>query len=285
MGDERFGFYVFFLKAKPKLKEWKSAIKKKPQENITIAIAGKYTALEDSYASVVEALNHAGTTINTKINIKWLDTESIDSNKKTRKLLEGVDGVIVPGGFGSRGIDGKLKVIEYCRTEKIPYLGICYGLQLAVIEFMRNVCGYEKAHSTEVDPKTPVPVIYILPDKKNLTNLGGTLRLGAYKAKLLNNSLVKKLYDNKTEVYERHRHRFEVNPEYHCTLQEKGMVFSGLSPDAELVEFIKLPADKHPYFVATQAHPELKSKPLRPSPLFLGLVEASKKRKNKPVKK
>jgi CTP synthase len=192
MGDERFGFYVFFLKAKPKLKEWKSAIKKKPQENITIAIAGKYTALEDSYASVVEALNHAGTTINTKINIKWLDTESIDSNKKTRKLLEGVDGVIVPGGFGSRGIDGKLKVIEYCRTEKIPYLGICYGLQLAVIEFMRNVCGYEKAHSTEVDPKTPVPVIYILPDKKNLTNLGGTLRLGAYKAKLLNNSLVKK---------------------------------------------------------------------------------------------
>ncbi len=265
------------LKAKPKLEEWKSLIENKPKNEINIAIAGKYTALEDSYASVVEALNHSGAKENVSVKVHWLNTENINSLDEVKKELESVDGVIVPGGFGSRGIDGKLKVIEYCRLNKIPYLGICYGLQLAVIEFMRNVCGYKDAHTTEIDPKTSTPIIDILPDKKNLENIGGTLRLGAYKAKLMNNTVVKELYGNALEVYERHRHRYEVNPEYHCILQDNGLVFSGMSPDTTLVEFIELPKKEHPFFVATQAHPELKSNPLKPAPLFLGLVRACKK--------
>ena len=265
------------LNANPDLSKWSSLVNSKPSDEVTIAIAGKYTALEDSYASVVEALNHAGVRENVKVNVKWLSTNNINSLDAIESELKDVDGVIVPGGFGSRGIDGKLKVIEYCRNHNKPYLGICYGLQLAVIEFMRNVCGYEDAHTTEINPDTKTPIIDILPDKKNLENLGGTLRLGAYKAKLMNDTIVKSLYGNALEVYERHRHRYEVNPEFHCVLQEKGLVFSGMSPDGTLVEFIELPKDKHKYFVATQAHPELKSSPLKPAPLFVGLIKACKK--------
>lgn len=209
------------------------------------------------------------------INVSWINTEDVNNQEAAKNILADVDAVIVPGGFGSRGIDGKLQVIEYCREHNIPYLGLCYGLQLAVIEFMRNICGYKDAHTTEINPQTMTPVIDILPDKKNIKNLGGTLRLGAYKAKLQKDSKVSKLYSGALEVSERHRHRYEVNPEYHCVLQEKGMVFSGMSPDAQLVEFIELPT--HNYFVATQAHPELKSSLQSPAPLFLGLVHAAKK--------
>lgn len=264
------------LNAKPKLENWQSLVLSEPLEEKTIAIAGKYTALEDSYASVVEALRHAGAHENIRINIKWLDTESAINKQAVGEMLNGVDGVIVPGGFGARGIDGKLEVIKYVRENNVPFLGICYGLQLAVVDFMRTICGYGDAHTTEIMSETSCPIIDILPDKKNLENLGGTLRLGAYKAKLLPGSMIRDLYAGSQEVYERHRHRYEVNPEYHCVLQEKGLVFSGMSPDATLVEFIELPKEKHNYFVATQAHPELKSSLQRPAPLFLGLVKATK---------
>lgn len=264
----------FNFNAKPKLDQWKKLVMNNPVEEKTIAIAGKYTALEDSYASVVEALSHSGAHENVHINVKWLDTENIESLQSAKKQLEDVDGVIVPGGFGSRGINGKLQVVQYCRENNIPYLGICYGLQLAVIEFMRNICGYKEAHTTEINPNTIYPVIDILPDKKNIKNLGGTLRLGAYKAKLLEGTKISKLYGGAKIISERHRHRYEVNPEYHCVLQEKGLVFSGMSPDATLVEFIEL--KNHPYFVATQAHPELKSSLENPAPLFLGLIKATK---------
>ena len=262
------------LEARPDLSEWKSLIKNNGDElKINVAICGKYTALEDSYASVVEALNHAAKHNDVKINVVWIDTELAEKNGVGR-LLEGIDAVIVPGGFGSRGIEGKINIIEYCRKNKIPYLGLCYGLQLAVIEFMRNVCNVEGAHTTEINKEARVPVIDILPDKKNLENLGGTLRLGAYAAELQEDSVACNLYKG-CSVSERHRHRYEVNPEYHDLLLKNGLRISGLSPDKRLVEFIEL--EDHPFFVATQAHPELKSSLLRPAPLFMGLVGAAKK--------
>jgi len=239
--------------------------KQEAKREITIAIAGKYTSLEDSYASIIEALHHCSAKYSVKINTKFIDTSKEDFD------LSGVSGVIVPGGFGSRGIEGKINVVKYCREKNIPFLGICYGLQMAVIEFARNVCGLKDANTTEVNEKTPYPVINILEEQKGITNKGGTMRLGSYPAKILPNSKVNKLYGS-LEVSERHRHRYEVNPEYHQILRDKGLVFSGLSPDRTLVEFIELP--NHKYFVATQAHPELKSSPFKPAPLFLGLVDA-----------
>lgn len=268
------------LSALPDLAEWKRLVEIKPKKEVTIAIAGKYTALEDSYASVVEAINHSVAHEGISSNIVWINSEEVDCGRRTGELnvaeqLKNVDAVIVPGGFGSRGIDGKLEVIKYCRENNIPYLGLCYGLQLAVIEFARNVCGMNTAHTTEIDEKTKNPVIDILPDKKDLENLGGTLRLGAYKAILKKGSKVCALYADSPTAQERHRHRYEVNPEYHTVLTENGMKFSGMSPDGELVEFIELP--EHPYFVATQAHPELKSGLQCPAPLFMGLIKAAVK--------
>jgi len=184
-----------------------------------------------------------------------------------------VHGVIVPGGFGTRGIEGKIRAIQQCRKEGIPFLGICYGLQLAVVEFARNVCGIADAHTTEVDPCTPNPVICILPEQRNVTRKGGTMRLGVYPALIEPGSLVSRIYGEATQVVERHRHRFEVNPDYHDILIENGLVFSGMSPDRRLAEFIELPS--HPYFVGTQAHPELKSTLVKPAPLFFGLVAAA----------
>jgi len=262
------------LKAKPDLTKWKKLIENGRKNKLTIGICGKYTALEDSYASVVEALHHAGNQNDASIEIFWVDTEKITKENVSEKL-KGVDGIIVPGGFGSRGIEGKIKVISYCRKNNLPYLGLCYGLQLAVVEFARNICGL-KAHTTEIDKNIAEPVIDILPDKKNLKNLGGTLRLGAYPAIIKEGTKVFELYAN-NEVSERHRHRYEVNPKYHKLLEENGLVFSGLSPDGELVEFIEL--KEHPFFVATQAHPELKSSLLKPSPLFNGLIKAAIEKK------
>jgi len=250
------------------LEKWKCLIEKREAatENIVVGIAGKYTALEDSYASIIEALKHCEANLGVRIKVKWIDSE-VDGCD----LLKDVDGVIVPGGFGSRGTEGKIDVIRYCRENGLPFLGICYGLQMAVIEFARNVCGLKGANSTEVDRHCEHPVVNILESQKNVENKGGTMRLGACDAYIKEGSKVFSLY-GKDEVSERHRHRYEVNPEYHEALEKRGLVLSGISPDGTLVEFIEL-AD-HPYFVATQAHPELKSSLLKPAPLFMGFVSA-----------
>ncbi len=245
--------------------------KENASKDVSIAIAGKYTQLEDSYASIIESLNHCSAHLGAKINVKWVET-SEDFN------LNGVDGVIVPGGFGSRGTEGKIDAIKYCRDNNVPFLGICYGLQMAVIEYARNICGEADANTTEVCETCSFPVVDILEEQKSVTEKGGTMRLGAYPAKIKQGSLVHELYDS-LEVSERHRHRYEVNPNCHKMLEENGMVLSGLSPNGNLAEFIELPRETHPYFVATQAHPELKSTLKKPAPLFMGLVSAALKKK------
>ena len=259
----------------PNLIEWESLVQriKHPEHQVTIAVCGKYTALKDSYASIAEAFVHAGAHNDTKVNLKWIETSDIESGKITvGEALASVNGVLVPGGFGSRGVEGKIAVIKAARENNIPYLGICYGLQLAVVEFARNVCKFAGAHTTEIDPQTPHPVIDLLPEQKDVTNMGGTMRLGAQKAMLENGSLIAQLYDAK-EAWERHRHRFEVNPEYHDRLKVNGMRLSGISENGRLAEFIEIPS--HPYFVATQAHNELTSRLERPNPLFYGMVKAA----------
>lgn len=245
-------------------------------KELTIAICGKYTALKDSYASISEALNHCSAHTGYKINLKWVEAgETEEYNEQAfKELFNGVHAVIVPGGFGSRGVEGKIKAIRYCRENKIPYLGICYGMQLAVVEFARHICGLEKANTTEVDPQTPHPVICILPEKRDVKNMGGTLRLGACTAHLQPGSVMHRTYNEYTNS-ERHRHRYEVNPDYHDVLVQNGMVLCGMSPDRKLVEFIELPETTHPYFVGCQGHIELKSTLLKPAPLFLGLVRAA----------
>ncbi|MBN2040314.1 MAG: CTP synthase (glutamine hydrolyzing) [Spirochaetes bacterium] len=254
----------------PDLKKWKQLIanRKNPEKEITIAMCGKYTKLEDSYASIVESFNHCSAHHSCIINLKWIDTTDL----KDMSILDEVNGIIVPGGFGSRGAEGKIEAIRYAREKNIPFLGLCLGLHMAVIEFARNVCGLEGANSTEMDPDTKYPVIDILPEQKNITEKGGTMRLGAYTAVLKEGSVVKSLYGGANEASERHRHRYEVNPEFHGIIEKNGMVFSGSSADGRLVEYIELPKLK--YFVATQAHPELKSRMDAPSPLFYGFVKA-----------
>ncbi|MBN1103705.1 MAG: CTP synthase, partial [Deltaproteobacteria bacterium] len=251
------------------LRRWKELIDniRSPEREITVAMCGKYTKLVDSYASIVESFHHCAAHLRCRINLEWVETTDL----KDTSFLNGVDGVIVPGGFGHRGTEGKIEVIRGARERNIPFLGLCLGLQLAVIEFGRNVCGLSNANSTEMDPDTPHPVIDILPEQKMISEKGGTMRLGAYPAVLKQGSVVHALY-RATEVSERHRHRYEVNPEYHRVIQERGMVFSGISRDGRLVEFIELP--EHRFFVATQAHPELKSRMDVPAPLFYGFVKA-----------
>ena len=253
----------------PDLRKWKKLVEniRTPANEITIAMCGKYTKLEDSYASIIEALNHCSAHLRCKINLKWVETTAL----KDTSFLDDVAGVIVPGGFGSRGTEGKIDIIRRAREKDIPFLGLCLGLQLAVIEFSRNVCGLEGANSTEIVPDTPYPVIDILPEQKNVKEKGGTMRLGGYPAVLKEGTLVRSLYGAE-EISERHRHRYEVNPDYHSTITEKGMVFSGTSRDGRLVEFIELSHLR--YFVATQAHPELKSRMENPAPLFYGFIKA-----------
>ena len=230
-------------------------------------MCGKYTKLEDSYASIVESFNHCSAHLSCKINLKWVETTDLNDPS----ILNGVNGVVVPGGFGSRGSEGKIEIIRIAREQNIPFLGLCLGLHMAVIEFARNICGLKEANSTEMDADTPHPVIDILPEQKDISNKGGTMRLGACPADLKDGSLVRSLY-NASVASERHRHRYEVNPSYHETLIKNGMVFSGNSPNGRLVEFIELPDLK--YFVATKAHPELKSRMETPAPLFHGFVKA-----------
>jgi CTP synthase len=259
----------------PDIKEWESLVQriKQPKHEINIAVCGKYTLLKDSYASIAEAFVHAGAHNDAKVNLRWIEATDIEDGKLTAaQALQGVHGVLVPGGFGSRGVEGKISVIQHARENGIPYLGICYGLQLAVVEFARNACKLASANTTEIDPETRHPVIDILPEQKTVTNLGGTMRLGAQKAVLEQGSLIAQLY-SAPEAWERHRHRFEVNPEYHDRLRVNGMRISGISENGRLAEFIELPG--HPYFVATQAHNELTSRLEKPNPLFAGLVRAS----------
>ena len=253
----------------PDLRKWKELIHniRNPKKEITVAMCGKYTKLEDSYASIIESFNHCSAHLSCKINLKWVETTGL----KDASFLDSVDGVVVPGGFGSRGTEGKIEIIRLARERNIPFLGLCLGLQLAVIEFARDICNLKNANSTEMDPGTPHPVIDILPEQREISEKGGTMRLGAYSAVLKGGSLVRSLYGAK-EASERHRHRYEVNPEYHSIIEENGMVFSGASRDRRLVEFIELPNLK--FFVGTQAHPELKSRMEKPAPLFYGFVKA-----------
>jgi len=253
----------------PDLRRWKKLIDtiRNPKSEISVAVSGKYTKLEDSYASIIESLNHCSAHLGCRIKPRWIETTDLAD----ARVLDGVNGVIVPGGFGSRGTQGKIEIIRRAREEQIPFLGLCLGLQLAVVEFARNACGLTGAHSTEFDPNTPYPVIDLLPEQKNITEKGGTMRLGAYEAVLKKGSLVRKLYGS-ASISERHRHRYEVNPEYHTVLADHGLALSGTSQDGRLVEFIELPT--HAFFVATQAHPELKSRMETPSPLFYGFIQA-----------
>jgi CTP synthase len=258
---------------KPNTEKWKKLVQriKNPKKKIRIAIAGKYTELADSYISISEALTHAGAHLDAKIEIGMIETTNIETERDAERKMSSFSGIIVPGGFGGRGVEGKIKVIEYARKNKIPFLGLCYGLQLAVIEFARHVCNLESANTTENDLKTKYPVIDILPEQKNVTEKGATMRLGMYKAILKKGTRAHRLYNSEI-VYERHRHRYEVNPIFHKVLLEHGLVFSGTSENGRLVEFIEL--NNHPYFVATQAHPEFKSRLIRPAPLFFGFVDA-----------
>ncbi len=257
------------LYSPPNLTKWKQLIEniRHPETEITVAMCGKYTKLEDSYASIIEAFNHCSAHLKCKINIKWVETTDLED----RSFLETVDGIVVPGGFGARGTEGKIEIIRIAREHNIPFLGLCLGLQLSIIEFARHCCNLPDANSTEIDPDTPHPVIDILPEQKQLKEKGGTMRLGAYTAVLKKPSLVYDLY-NSDKVSERHRHRYEVNPEYHSIIEEHGMVFSGKSTDGRLIEFIELPGLR--FFVATQAHPELKSSMENPAPLFYGFIKA-----------
>jgi CTP synthase len=253
----------------PDLRRWKQLIQnlKNPTKEITVAMCGKYTKLEDSYASIIESFNHCAAHFGCKINLEWIETTDLCDTS----FLDRVNGIVVPGGFGVRGTEGKIEAIRIAREKNIPFLGLCLGLHMAVIEFSRNVCNLEGANSTEMDPDTPHPVIDILPDQKKIKEKGGTMRLGAYPAVLKKNTLMHSLYGS-DEASERHRHRYEVNPEYHDIIAKNGMIFSGCSPNGRLVEFIELPNLK--YFAATQAHPELKSRMEAPSPMFYGFVKA-----------
>lgn len=257
----------------PDLTKWKAMVEAfhNPKHAVTVALVGKYVALHDAYISVVEALKHGGIANNAEVNIKWIDSEELNC-ENAAELLSDVKGILVPGGFGTRGTEGKIAAIKYARENKIPYLGLCLGMQLAIVEFARNVCGLKDAASIELDPATTNPVIALMPEQEGVEDLGGTLRLGAYPCVLQEGSLAHKLYGVK-EITERHRHRYEVNNEYRPILKGNGMTLSGISPNGRIVEMIEL--NDHPFFVATQAHPEFKSRPDDPHPLFKGFIEAA----------
>ena len=242
------------------------------EKEIKIAIVGKYIKLEDSYISVIESLYHAGFANNVKVKVDLIDSEKINKDTVEEKLSK-YDGIVVPGGFGNRGIEGKIETIKYARENKVPFLGICLGMQMAVVEFARNVLGLKDANSAEFDEKTKNPVIHIMEEQKGIDKKGGTMRLGAYPCILKEESLAKKIYGKK-EISERHRHRYEFNNEYRERMEQEGLKISGTSPDGMLVEMVELENKKHPYFIAGQFHPELKSRPNRPAPLFVGLIKA-----------
>ncbi|MGB7208699.1 MAG: CTP synthase [Pyrinomonadaceae bacterium] len=259
------------------LKNWRelvATIKDPTGGAVKIAIVGKYVELEDSYKSLREALTHAGVANNLRVNVAWIESENLVKEGYEAELQD-FDAILVPGGFGKRGIAGMLKAIKYARRSGTPYFGICLGLQTACIEFAREVCGLRDADSTEFNEETPFPIIFKLRDLVNVDELGGTMRLGEWACKLKEDSLASEIYHGAEEIGERHRHRFEFNPEYREVLEKEGLVFSGVSPDGKFVEMIELKRDVHPYFVACQFHPEYKSKPLAAHPLFTSFVKAA----------
>ena len=241
------------------------------KENVKIALVGKYVELHDAYISVVESLKHAGYKHNSKITIDWIQSEDV-TEENVNDYLKDADGILVPGGFGDRGVEGKITAIKYARENKVPFFGICLGMQLAAVEFARNVCGLTGAHSSELDPNTPYPIINLLPDQEDVVEMGGTLRLGSYPCTLAEGSVAHKEY-GEINITERHRHRYEFNNFYRERLTDKGLVLSGVSPDGRLVEIVELP--EHPWFVAGQFHPEFKSRPEKAHPLFAGFIRAS----------
>lgn len=256
--------------------EWKAMVDRilAAEKQVDIALVGKYVELHDAYLSVAEALSHAGFAFGTKIHIHWVNSEELEDHLDTLDdVFNGVGGIVVPGGFGSRGIEGKIASIRWAREHKVPFLGLCLGMQCAVIEFARHVCGMTDANSSEIAPDCQYPVIDLMADQEDVTEKGGTMRLGLYPCKLAAGTRARALYDDKEIVYERHRHRYEVNNEFRQAMVDKGLVIAGTSPDNRLVEMIEL--KDHPYFEATQAHPEFKSRPTRPHPLFKGFVEAA----------
>lgn len=264
------------------LADWEHMLEalRNPMQTVKIAMVGKYVELHDSYISVNEALKHGGIETRSAVDIIWIDSETLEGdNVDLDKILGDMDGILVPGGFGSRGIEGKINACQYARTHGIPYLGICLGMQIAIIEFSRHVLGLNDANSAEINPDTPYPVIDILPEQKDVTDMGGTMRLGQYPCALNPESKSYQLY-GASMIYERHRHRYEVNNDYRNDLLSGGMIFAGTSPDNHIVEMVEIP--EHPWFVACQFHPEFKSRPNKPHPLFRGFVTAAAERmKNK----
>lgn len=257
----------------PNISEWENMVAtlKNLENDVTVALVGKYTALHDAYISVVEALKHGALAHKSNVNIKWIDSEEINDDNVAEALSD-VSGVIVPGGFGSRGIEGMISSIRYARENHIPFLGLCLGMQLSIVEYARHVVGFTDAHSVELDPSTNHPVINLMEDQNGVEDIGGTLRLGAYPCVLAASSKARELYGSET-ISERHRHRYEVNNYYRDDLTKAGMLLSGLSPDGRIVEMVEVP--DHPWFVATQAHPEFKSRPNHPHPLFKGFLGAA----------
>ena len=254
--------------------KWEEYIQKilLSKKEITIAITGKYTSLRDSYASIIKALEHAGTNVGVEVKLKWVDTTTLDDTN-VEKELKGVQGIIVPGAFGSRGSEGKITCIKYARENKIPYLGLCYGFQMALVEYARNVCGLNGANSTENNLATEHPVIDILPEQKAISKLGGNMRLGGQDVEIKAGTMAHQLYGT-TLVRERFRHRWECNPAYISRFEGSGIIFSGRAPGREIMQILELPPEVHPYFMAVQYHPEFTSRPLEPNPLYLGLVKA-----------
>lgn len=255
------------------LSEWNDIVErvKNPKGKVKIALVGKYIELKDAYISVAESLRHGAIANNVDVDIDWIHAEEINENN-SKEFLADADGILVPGGFGDRGVDGKIAAIKYARENKIPYLGICLGMQLAVVEFARNMCGFKEAHSSELNPNTSYPVIDLMPEQRDIDTLGGTMRLGLYPCKIKENTKTSGIYKDEI-VYERHRHRYEFNNEYRDKLEEAGLVISGVSPDERLVEIIEL--KDHPWFVAVQFHPEFKSRPTKAHPLFREFIKAA----------
>ncbi len=271
--DEKIVERLNMWTAAPRLDRWEEIVRqiKTPQLNVTIAMVGKYVHLTESYKSLNEALIHGGMMNQTRVTIRYIDSEEIERSG-IGNLFEGVDGLLVPGGFGVRGIEGKIQAIEYARTRRLPFFGICLGMQLAVTEFARNVCGLSEANSAEFNNSTPHPVIDLMPEQKKITSKGGTMRLGAYPCRVVEETWAYEAYGS-AEISERHRHRYEVNNDYREALESKGMIFSGLSPNGLLVEIAEIP--DHPWFLGCQFHPEFKSRPWAPAPLFNRFIRAA----------
>ena len=267
-------------KGRPELKEWNEFLHRlqNPENEVNIGLIGKYIELKDSYKSIVESFAHSGAANNCKVNIQWIHSEKLN-DENIAEHLTGLDGILVAPGFGSRGIEGKITAIKYARENKLPFFGICLGMQCAVIEFARNVIGWKDAHTTEIEENPVHPVIDLMAEQKNITNMGGTMRLGAYECVLTKDSKIADAYQNVDAVQERHRHRYEFNNSYLKDFENKGMIPTGKNPETGLVEVVEIP--DHPWFLGAQFHPEYKSTVEKPHPLFIAFVKAALKQKQK----